>query len=265
MPLRLLQIFIVVFWLGSTAWLLHTAWFADESRFAEVEPERVVRLIFDWKDLSDLAVIESGERIGKMTLAALYIREPAVNAKREFSTAGDLYREALPDLNSNLSWRGTIRVTERMKLRALDILITARAQNLSISTIYNAEKESLKFKVMKGQETLALFDGAPGDLKGLSAPGAATPPMLPMLPFPGGMGGLDGASLQNEISLRASFGQTYIGTRKMPVYLLAVQAGEQDLLKFYVSEAGEILKISTGLGIEAVAEILTPPDLPRRK
>ena len=60
----------------------------------------------------------------------------------------------------------------------------------------------------------------------------------------------------------ATRGSIEMAGRKMPVYAVAVRLGESadaaPVLRLYLSEAGEPLKIETDWGFEAIAEVLIP-------
>lgn len=69
MILRILQIVIVLFWLGTTAALIRRTYFADFSRFPSVDPSEVAEKFFAHTSSSDLILLQDGELLGRLFLS----------------------------------------------------------------------------------------------------------------------------------------------------------------------------------------------------
>jgi len=276
MIFRLTSVLIVLFWAGTTGWLIRTVWFTDEDRFEPIAAEEVMGAFFRWNDTTNLTILENGVKIGQMALGGLEGKDPRTGeVLRGLSSSGTLDEPEMETLGSasltGLTWRLNANFAETSDLIDLETVIRVPRQNLNVRLEWKGEPPVLAARAMIGGVTIyesghlsvdeADDRGAAALIENSPAVAAAKAGAFP-LPGLGGKGpeGLADASAW-EPKIEASKGMMDAAGRGLPVYLLKIRFGNSGLgepLRLYLSEAGEPLRIDTGWGFEAVAEVLIP-------
>ena len=276
MIFRLSSVAIVLFWLGTTGWLVRTVWFTDEDRFEPIGTEEVLGAFFRWNDTTNLTILENGVKIGQMALGGLEGEDPRTGAVvRGLSSSGTLDEPEMDSTGSanlsGLTWRLNANFAESSDLNDFETVIRVPKQNLNIRLEWKGEPPVLAARAMIGGVTIyesgqlsvneADDRGAAAMVENSPAVAAAKAGAFPLPGLGGGgPGGLADASTWAP-RIEASKGMMDAAGRGLPVYLLKIRFGNADLgepLRLYLSEAGEPLRIDTGWGFEAVAEVLIP-------
>lgn len=279
MSLRILSAAIVLFWLGTTGWLVRTLWHQREGHFTPVETEEALGAFFRWNDTTDLIILENGVKIGQMNIAGLEGIDRATGKfSRGLSAFATLDEPAMEQLDSaaltGMNWRLSATFSEANALTGLETKIRVPRQDLDARLEWAGGDQSLAARATVGGVELyragRFSDEPAGKDAGVASPAPPISPalaesMLGSLGLPG-FGG-DGASELGAASgwmprVEASKGTMESGGRSVPVYLIKLrqpQGGSPgDGIRIYLSEAGEPLRIDTGLGYEAMAEVLLP-------
>jgi hypothetical protein len=250
-------------WLGSTSWLIWEVWFPAESRFAIVDSGEVARTFFEWNESADLVLLESGRRIGSMKISGssgedrdtgLYEEGFSMVVSLDPIAAGKRAPFSRAFLTGNLEFGPERKVKEGQ----LSLRLPARGLNGQLKI--DGEPLQLKVQLKVGELTVYETEG-PLIIEPVAATARPTPLQLPEnLPFglsQAAEGIRDGiVEWKPEISARR--GKTRLAGRSMPVYLLTLASPDRYELKVWLTEIGEPLRIETGWGLEAVAEVLAP-------
>lgn len=274
MPVRLFSIAIVLFWLGSVAWLCAVVWAPPGSRMAKIDPREVYAVFFAWNDSTKMTLLENGARRGEVTIAGGSGVEAETGVFERFlSLSGQLdsfdERSGTPVVD--LFWKGTLTFTETMESRGGDFSVRIPSKELTAMIAYEGPIAGVGTTstspvgptpmrarvVMGGREIFAIGPDSPFDP-------AMAAPMLGPLASMGGVNFLDPSRL--SFTVEARVGNFNLGGREMRAFLLTLRSDEQDQeLRIYLSEAGEPLRIESDLGFEAVSEILVPLEAYQRR
>jgi hypothetical protein len=279
MPVRLFSIAIILFWLGSVAWLCAVVWAPPGSRMAKIDPREVYAVFFAWNDSTKMTLLENGVRRGEVTIAGgSGAGAETGEFERFLSLSGQLdsfdERSGAPVVD--LFWRGTLTFTETMESRGGEFSVRIPSKELSVQLAYDgpiptgtapvaatassppAFPASMRARVViGGREVLAVGPDSPFD------PAMASPLLGPLASM-GGVNLLDPAKL--DFTTGARMGNFNLGGREMRAFLLTLRSDEQDQeVRVYLSEAGEPLRIESDLGFEAVSEILVPLEAYQRR
>ena len=276
MPVRLFSITIVLFWLGSVAWLCAVVWAPPSSRMARIDPREVYEVFFAWNDSTKMTLLENGTRRGEVTIAGgSGIGAVSGIFERFLSLSGQLdtfdERSGAPVVD--LFWKGTLTFTETMESRGGEFSVRIPSRELTAMIAYDGPiaggspaspagggkgRTPMRARVvMGGREVFAIGPDSPFDP-------AMAAPMLGPLASMGGVNFLDPSRL--SFTTEARVGNFNLGGREMRAFLLTLRSDEQDQeLRIYLSEAGEPLRIESDLGFEAVSEILVPLEAYQRR
>jgi len=271
MSVRLFTIAIVLFWLGSVAWLCAVVWAPPGSRMAKVDPREVYGVFFAWNDSTKMTLLENGVRRGEVVISGgSGIEAESGVFERVLSLSGQLesYDERSASTLVEVFWKGSLAFTEAMESRGGEFSVRIPAKEVSLQIAYDgplstaeqdpAAKAAMRARVvMAGREILAIGPETPLDPAMIS-------PLIGSLANFGGINPLDPAQL--KFTTDARVGDFNLGGREMRAFLLTLRSEEQDQeVRVYLSEAGEPLRIETDLGFEAVSEILVPLDAYQRR
>lgn len=275
MPVRFFSIAIVLFWLGSVAWLCAVVWAPPGSRMAKIDPREVYAVFFAWNDSTKMTLLENGVRRGEVTIAGgSGVEAETGEFERFLSLSGQLdsfdERSGAPVVD--LFWKGTLTFTEAMESRGGEFSVRIPSKELTAMIAYDGPipggagtmsvastaRTPMRARVaMGGREVFAIGPDSPFDP-------AMAAPMLGPLASMGGVNLLDPAQL--SFSTEARVGNFNLGGREMRAFLLTLRSEEQaQELRIYLSEAGEPLRIESDLGFEAVSEILVPLEAYQRR
>jgi hypothetical protein len=271
MSVRLFTIAIVLFWLGSVAWLCAVVWAPPGSRMAKVDPREVYGVFFAWNDSTKMTLLENGARRGEIVIAGgSGVEAESGVFERVLSLSGQLesWDERSASTLVELFWKGSLAFTETMESRGGEFSVRIPAKEVSVQIAYDGPlptadqnptaKTAMRARVvMAGREILAVGPETPLDPAMIS-------PLIGSLANFGGINPLDPAQL--KFTTDARVGDFNLGGREMRAFLLTLRSDEQDQeVRVYLSEAGEPLRIETDLGFEAVSEILVPLDAYQRR
>ena len=275
---RLLAALVVLFWIGSTGWLVQSIWFESETRFEPVDPEEALGAFFRWNDQSTLEILDNGRRLGPMYVGGFEGIDPRTGEfSRGLSTQGNMDggrqganlgdRENLVGTN----WRMTAEFDEETRLKSFQAVLRVPRQELDVRMELDGDPAELATRVTMAGVVLLEVGELSIDEEGRGSSGGrkASPTassQVPVLPPAAAAGWLPGGALLTDEDawrpkLEASRGVMKVAGSDQVVYLVKVKFGEDETtppLRLYFSEAGEPWRIDTGWGFEAVAEVLIP-------
>ena len=274
MPLRLLSLLIICFWLGTVGWLCTVIWAPPESRMVEVDPREAYRAFFDWNDSTSMTLLENGKRRGQVNIAGgsgedpdrgLFTNSLSVSGVLERISGGRKTREV------NLFWRGALEFDEAMDLLAGDFSIRVPRQRITARLGIDGRERTYEVRVLSdGAELFSHEDALPdgrlplGNLGTAGLAGMSGFPIDSFLPDADGEGkSAPEASSDTGLDLtpEARMGTFTLAGREIRAYLLTFRReGSPGAVRVYLSEAGEPLRIESDFGMEAVSEILVPLD-----
>lgn len=271
MQLRLLSIAIILFWMGSVAWLSAVVWAPAGSRMSEIDPREAYSVFFAWNESTTMTLLENGTRRGQVTVnAGSGEEEESGEFQRFFSVSGsfDRYDERSASNLVELFLKGTFVFNEAMESRGGLMAARVPGRDLRAEIEFkpkgDGEKPMVRGKVEMGGREMFSFDSE-ADGSGsnssmiLSMLGAAPGGGLPIP----GIGALDPSAM--KFTTEAKVGRFHLAGREMRAYLLTFRGeNEGGEVRVFLSEAGEPLRIETDLGFEAISEILVPLDAYKR-
>jgi len=257
---------IVLFWLGSVAWLCAVIWAPPGSRMARIDPREVQSVFFAWNDSTKMTLLENGLRRGEVVISGgSGIEAESGVFERVVSLSGQIegYDEKSASNLVEVFWKGSLAFTETMDSRGGEFSLRIPAKELSLQVAYDgpmpnvSQSRSAKIAmrgrlVMAGREVFSFSPEEPIDA-------AMVSPLIGSFASVGGINAFDPASLKFNTGARV--GDFNLGGREMRAFLLTLRSDEQDQeVRVFLSETGEPLRIETDLGFEAVSEILVPLD-----
>ena len=271
MRLRLLSIAIVLFWMGSVAWLSAVVWAPPGSRMTRIDPREVFSVLFGWNESTTMTLLENGTRRGQVTVnAGSGEDEESGEIQRFFSVSGSFerYDERSSANQVELFLKGTFTFSEAMESRGGLMAARVPGKDLRAEMEFKrgaaGGKPLVRGKVeMTGREIFSFDSEAEGTTTNPAALFSMLGAGADGLPIPG-MGALDPSAIQ--FTTEARVGSFHLAGREMRAYLLTFRGeGDSSEVRVFLSEAGEPLRIETDLGFEAVSEILVPLDAYKRK
>jgi hypothetical protein len=268
MPFRLFSIAVVLFWMGSVAWLCAVVWAPPGSRMAKIDPREVYAVFFAWNESTTMTLLENGVRRGQITVSGGSGTDAESGEfERFFSVAGSSERfdERSGSPLVEFFWKGTFSFTEAMESRGGEFTARIPERELNAHLEFEAPPSPGAKPVVRARVEMAgneLFSFDPEATPGLD-PAAALSMMGPVAGL-SGLGSLNPADL--KLTTEARVGSFNLAGREMRAFLLTLRGAEPDqTVRVYLSEAGEPLRIETDLGFEAVSEILVPLEAYQRQ
>ncbi len=265
MAVRLFTVAIVLFWLGSVAWLCAVVWAPPGSRMTRIDPREAYRVFFEWNDSTTMTLLENGARRGQIRIAGGSQPDPESGAiERVLSLSGSMERfdDRSVSYLPHLSWNGNLAFTEGMKL--VDGVFSVRLpdRDLNATLDFAAPGPGDSAPKVQASVTMGGNEILAWDADGGTTPGAVLPLLGSLGPLPP-IASLDPASM--EFQTEARTGRFTLAGREIRAFLLTFRGEEPGQeLRVFLSEAGEPLRIETDLGFEAVSEILVPLEAYKR-
>tara|TARA_R110000850_G_scaffold17330_3_gene53479 strand:+ start:266 stop:976 length:711 start_codon:yes stop_codon:yes gene_type:complete len=228
---------------------------------AEVDSREVYDVFFNWNDSTSMTLLENGARRGTITIAGgSGIDSEGGVFSNLLSGSGTL--EKFDPVEStttvDLFWKGLLEFDREISLRGGELSIRIPKQQLSTHLSYSGEPLRLDASASIGGQEIFKIGGGENDASALPLH------LLPMGSMVGGLSSVNPSNLKWESEAR--MGNFSFGGRDMRAYLLILRAVDQDqVIRVYLSEVGEPLRIESDLGFEAVSEILVPLDAYRNQ
>ena len=273
MLVRVASTLIVVFWLGTTGWLLKTLYFSEEDRFEPIAVEEAIGTFFRSNDTTNLTVLENGVKIGQMVVGGLEGVDPRTRKMTRGLTSSGTLDEPESSALNGFTWRLNANFSDSNEPKDLEATLRLPQQDLNLHFELNGDPPQVGARVTIGEATIFetgelsaddLGEALSGKGNGMSSRSANPIPMLlPGLSSPAGKSILADANSMMP-KLEASKGFLEVAGRPLPVFLLKIRFGDGTMgepIRLYLSEAGEPLRIDTGWGFEAVAEVLIPVEI----
>ncbi len=260
MLFRIVSVLIVAFWLVMSGLLVQLTYFPEESRLAEVDPDVPVGRFLKNEDPSELAIYKDGKRVGDLMLQARKVKADDLSGGREvdFRASGEVELPNLP--RQLLRWHGALSLGADRSIEKVVINVRFEEPDALVNLSVDPRTRTTRYTVTKDNQEVAT-----GDSSDANAPGAAQMQMLLMAwgVNPAALEDPNVAAAEQErlVNLSARHGQIEVGTQRIHAYILTLKVmGEQEI-KFYLDEAGEILKVTTFLGYEMLSDLLAPVTL----
>ena len=250
MGVRFFQIAIIIFWVGSMAWLGKTIFTSDEAGMVRVDSRRPIHAFFDWNDNTQMAILRSGQKIGEARVTGLSGVE---DKKPSFSVAVSLNHN-VPPASVGTFAKILLQFEENLSFANGDLTFRIPSNNLNVRARIEGEEQILKADVNLAGNRIFTYDGSKQEtldpkLVGIVKNNSLVDEMLAST----------GDPTNWEWKMETFRGRHEMGGRRIPIYLmkLSIDQLEQEL-RIYFSEAGEPLKIDTDFEIQAISEVLVP-------
>ncbi len=258
MLFRIASVLIVAFWLVMSGLLVQLTYFPEESRLSKVDPEYVVGLFLRNEELSELQVYKDGQPVGDLQVQAKTQREEDRRSRArevKFLATGEVELPNLP--RQMLRWNGTLRLGADRSLEEIKVMVRFEEPDAQVALKIHPKTRDFSYEVTQDEQVVATSDS-----KDPQAPGAAQMRMLLMA------WGVNPESLENPevaaaeqqrlTALSARHGQIDVGEQRIHAYILTLTVLGGQEIKFYLTEAGELVRVTTSLGYEMLSEVLAP-------
>ena len=273
---RVLSGLVVAFWVAMMAALVRVEIFPSPTVLETVPNERILKKIFANPDPARLDVYYHKLSIGLCSIGI----QPQVNGRPveqlQPGQQADSY-EVTTDLKMDLSTfatqtrfqlRGKSEFNPKLELDGFDITTTVGDSRVDITGNDLTKKVKVVFNY-DGIHDERTFNFS--EVKGAGFASAFGMPGLGNVGFLGGMPGLSAASSGNgQAGTRpvtiTSFDRLEIAGDSQRVYLIDTKVDDQMWMKMWVDDSGQVLKVTTSLGLEMLADGLTDgTDYPPRR
>ena len=259
MIFRILGLLIVLFWGVMTWQLVNVVYFPSESRLAEVDPGYVMGLFLGNGEPSELHVFNGVKRdaVGLITLAPRRVPKGETHGvetrKRDvrFSASGMVELPKLP--RQTIRWTGNLRLDEDREIEKVNVSVSFADPIARVAIEINARTGEIHYQVRRGGVMVTDSKTDP------SAPGIAQLRLL-MAAWGVDADALETQAREQEKSTKvtARHGNIEIAGNRFHAYILIVDITEDQQLKFYFTDDGELVKVVTFVGYEALSEVLAP-------
>ncbi len=269
MILRILQIAIVLAWLGSTTVLIQRTYFPDEERYPEADAKEVAELFFEQAKSTDLAILRNGRQIGRMNLnpRSGHSKSPITwdesGAVREIFFSGFLTEKTEPGEISfgQMSWNGSVFLDSDMKLSA--VRLGGRVPQLATGQVQlSLYPPNLTYEIRQGRE-IAFSSNDPEKtrrtLEEFSQLLGEMPIDLGILDQDSEQLGQLLAMVQPTVDCR--HGQFRIFEDRYHGFIISLSLLEEWKVRVFLSELGELLKIDGIPDLLILGEAFVPQDI----
>ncbi len=256
---RFLQIFIILFWIGTTSWLVWVIWTPYGSGFVEMDQKEAVDAFFKWNESDSFSILENGKRIGQATISGSY-GEDAKNPGeiiRALSMTGSLYENTGTEASAGkviVSWRIAMAFDESdpAKLKTAQITIMLPAQQVKAVIDLLGDPPQIRARATLNELPVFQYSGSSEGMPDL-------PESLTSGLASGVLKELANSADNFEPEISAKRGTAVFGGRELPVFLIEIKPPiDQTGIRIFLSQAGEPLKIDTDFGLEATSDVLVP-------
>lgn len=253
---RFLQLFILVFWLGTVGLLIRKHTLPPEEGMTPVDLHEPMEAFFSSNSSTLLLVSEQGKRIGQATLSGSHRPQDPLSL-RDLSVTGSLESasDGSPKGRTGAFWRGHLSFSQDYEPKAGQLLIRLPGQDVSVIFSYDVDQGGLGTDVISGGQTL--FRSRPGIEV---APDVATPWFPLVSAWTQGLkSSLADGSTPPVGQPSARRGIIVVGNQKLPAYLIRLPLPADQWIKIYLSQAGEPLQAETSFGIDVSSEPFAAP------
>lgn len=275
---RIFALAVVLFWAGSLVWLGAVIWAPPESRMAKIDAREVYTVFFGWNDSTNMTLLENGKRRGQITITGGSGDDPETGEfSNSLSFSGSL--ETPPQQGQSpraeFLWRGVIDFAEDLKPSRgqLSVRVPDSYLGIRIELVPKTDSEALPgigsedpvAELAKAFDFTVAVQMRDAEIFSFDSANAGSGTALPlaMLPMglPAGIDAIGPEMLDFDFDVTARNGEFTLGGREVRAYLLDFRRKNgEEALRVYLSEAGEPLRVETGIGLEALSEILVPLD-----
>ncbi|MCB1235709.1 MAG: hypothetical protein KDM91_11615 [Verrucomicrobiae bacterium] len=265
--IRAFQVLVVAFWLATTGWLFRAVFWPGESSFDPVSPLEPLKAFFEWNDTNSLILTEHGERMGEMAVSGFSEFDKELgHVVCGFSMSGSMDPPERGPVTgvSGMSWKLTTQFDEALAPMLTHAAARVPSQGLSARIEIEGEPASLTASLSRGGVPLFEVKEVPLTGKEARATEDAASALLPKGAAAAGLPPLLGDAAGWKPDFEAGRGLVEISGRRLPVYRLLARFGGDEperRLEILFSEAGEPLRVTSGLGYEAIAEVLAPVEM----
>ena len=255
MTRRLLITAIVLFWVVMNVALIRLWLWPEGSDILTVPVAHVFKQLFLHEQPSNLAISQSGKRVGGFVLKP---RHDEATGVRTVDFAGNLILK-LPLMNQQpFAWRGRADLDRGLVLRKLELHFESRAKSesaMAVEIVVEGPEKKLTYNLQQnGQrimgESVSLDEtGARAVLTALGV----DPAFVTQAATAG-----TGAELAGQFKLTARQTQLDIRGDRVEVFRLLLTQAATPLAQIDISQLGQILRVRTSLGYTLAPDELTP-------
>jgi hypothetical protein len=262
---------IVLFWIIMTGQLARLMVFPEGSALAEVPPVFVMDLFLRRGEPSPLVVLKGGRQVGEASVGTKRVEMEGGQGEGEAEEVTQVNIAGFLELDHPMieadSVSGKIRLnfSDDLTFRGLGLFVRQPGSAQAVDIEYRPDTSDLVYRVLERgkivEETRPLEDAATMvqaqmllGMWGMGGPG---------LMGGGGNGegeGEDLAALAAK-SMRAYHGQVTIRGQRFHAYVVDVRLASDRSLKMVFSEAGELMRVETGLDYELLSEVFVADEV----
>ncbi|MEM8952775.1 MAG: hypothetical protein AAGD22_01360 [Verrucomicrobiota bacterium] len=251
---------IIVFWVVMTGQLARLMLNPEGSSLAEVPPVFVMDLFLGRGETSPLVVLQGGRQVGEVSVGTNRVVLERLGDEMEMTqvnVAGFLEVDHPMIEADSISGKVRFDVADDLTLLGLGLFVRQPGSARAVDIEYRPDPVALVYRVLERGEVVE-------ELRPLEDPAMMV--QAQMLLGMWGMSGVTipadgGASLlggreEGAVSLmRAYHGQVIVREQRFHAYVVDLGLGGQRSIRLTFSEAGELMRVETGLDYELLAEV----------
>ena len=253
---RLLSLGSVVFCGVMTVLLVRSVYFPEFDRLPDVDPERVLELFLDTREVTQVYIYRDATVVGDIRLTPRIMPDSG-EAVVGFAAAGLVELPELPA--QKLNWRGKLRLGARPErvVKGLEFSVTFTTPPVSVWMEIDPETMGFHYRVK--QNNVVVSDSRTDP----HAVGIAQAQLM-MAAW-----GLSPESLGDEVREKekafqwvAKQGTIQIAGHRAGAYFVVLGLPGMGETQLTFTEAGELLEVTTPLGYEILSEAMRKPPEP---
>lgn len=247
MSFKLLSGFVVTFWLATTGLLIQMIYFPEESRFSEVPASQVIDLFLARGEREDMDLFSGKRWVGSVNV----IPARKDNGRVRLLMDGAISVE-IGELKGKVRLRSSMWMRRVGELESYSMKLEMRELGISCELSQHEGDESIHYIVRRGDTVLLDSSDAAASIDQqlqaqllMRAWGIDIAQLRQQVMREGEQGG-------ERVTMSARRGMINVEGARLKGYILAVKALGEAEIKFFFSEAGELLKMDSFLDYRLV-------------
>jgi len=245
---RAISLFIIAFWLVMTVLLVRSVYFPDGAAFAEVPTQKILKLFMEQGSiLNTMHLYHGDQKIGHASLNAHRFDPRNDGLDYLFSASGSLDKGAVPNVDSDVSWRLDMRLDQDQQWRGLAGQVRLNA--LSTVTDFKWERDQALPTFTLKQKGEVIADNT-----------TVSPMLLALtgqqgLPLPDGSN-ISATNAEGLFKTRAREGVIMLAGQKRNGFVIEFTVMDQYRAKAYFTEVGELALVELPDGYRMLEPII---------
>jgi hypothetical protein len=235
---RIFVAMVVAFWLVMSGLLMRMELSPERNTFLNVPVSHVVKLMFFHEQPSVLSIDENGQRIGSFLL-----RPKNAEGRRELHFSGNIALGLPWNERQRISWNGKLEMGKQFEVQTIELGFGTRESEIDAHFSVDVRDRLGHYEVRREREVLQRGSFRLNELRTLAQQEDINLALMQDLQAP-------------KIVARPT--KMRIGNEEIEAYLITVAREKETLARIYVSQLGQVLKVTTSFGYSLAAEEISP-------